>query len=162
MNKIDIEIIQEIRHTQRKILEETHNNPRKGEYTKDGNYSTQITTVLVLFNLTKFAGALRLRCGTWKCFFLHHYIFCVLNLRTLYNVWSLVRRRFTRSSRCQHIATLRLKMLERCSVFPGVSFQTLLISVLMHAYVFVFTLRLVLRFCTPLEFRGDNKFKVEL
>ena len=53
-------------------------------------------TVLVLIKLTKFAVAVRLRCGSCKLIFFtlfHHFL---LNLRTLYIVWRLVRRRVTR------------------------------------------------------------------
>ena len=52
-------------------------------------------TVLILIKLTKFAVALRLRCGSCKKFFFtlfHHFS---LTLKTLYIVWSLVRRRVT-------------------------------------------------------------------
>ena len=54
------------------------------------------TTVLVLIELTNFAVALRLRCGSCKNTFLtlfHHFL---LNLRTLCILWSLVTRRLTR------------------------------------------------------------------
>jgi len=54
------------------------------------------STVLVLIKLTNFAVALRLRYGSCNLIFFtlfHHYL---LNLRTLYIVWSLVRRRVTR------------------------------------------------------------------
>ena len=37
------------------------------------------------------AVALRLRCGSCKLIFWHYFIFFLLNLRTLYIVWSLVR-----------------------------------------------------------------------
>ena len=54
---------------------------------------SQRDTVLVIIKLTKFAVALRLRCGSFKLIFWHYIL---LHLRTLYIVWSLVRRRVTR------------------------------------------------------------------
>ena len=53
-------------------------------------------TVLVLIKLTKFAVALQLRCGFCKLIFWHYFIIFRKISRTLYIVWSLVRRRVTR------------------------------------------------------------------
>ena len=53
-------------------------------------------TVLALIKLTKFAVALRLRCGSCKLIFFTLFCLFSLNLRTLYIVWRLVRRRVTR------------------------------------------------------------------
>ena len=39
-------------------------------------YSDESCTVLVLIKLTKFAIALRLRCGSCKLIFLHYFIIC--------------------------------------------------------------------------------------
>jgi len=53
-----------------------------------------LSTVLVLIKLTKFAVALRFRCGCGNlifCLFYH----VLRYLRTLYIVWSLGRRRVT-------------------------------------------------------------------
>ena len=52
-------------------------------------------TGLVIIKLTKFAVALRLRCGSCKFIFWHYFIMFFLK-RTLYIVWSQVRRRVTR------------------------------------------------------------------
>ena len=59
-------------------------------------FTCRLLTVLVLIKLTNFAVALRLRCGSCKKIFFTLYHHFSLNLRTLYIVWSLVRRRVTR------------------------------------------------------------------
>ena len=55
-----------------------------------------MVTVLVIIKLTNFSVPVRFRCGCSKlnlCLLFHHFL---RYLRTLYIVWSLVKRRITR------------------------------------------------------------------